>query len=355
MFRNKKVYIFIGVLISFLVFFFCLVGLEILLRTWPTMLLGNNFTNEIRSKYHGGDDGIYWYDSALRIKRMKPHYETTMYFNEYEWHHTTNADGFRIADDRTDADIVLLGDSLIYGHGLDDDESIGYLLDAQSQLTSANLALQGNGSFDNFVIFNAFTFNYHPKYIFYFFFGNDLTDFRGHQDVDVTLRELNDFVATPLDEFDFSNLQPSPYVEHTDESRPLAIEVAVRFFVHRALEFLGVEAPLDGYTDFEDELLWEYTEKVLQYMKYKADAIDAEFVLVPATTFYQYTNVNDEQYERLHTIADDYDISFIDSRSIGRDSKNFLHQHYDGHYSEDGAQVIVDLLLQFIADHPDGV
>src|SRR5436190_13297312 len=119
-----------------------LLALEAVLRQWPT-LLGQEFANGALSRYSPKADGIYYVDRRLGIHFMIPNYRTTMYYNGYVWEHRTDALGFRNDPLHVPADVVLLGDSVVYGHGVNFEHTLGHLLERRTGLRVANLGRQG--------------------------------------------------------------------------------------------------------------------------------------------------------------------------------------------------------------------
>src|SRR6266540_1566211 len=95
-----------------------LLALELTLRAWPT-LLGHAFANGALSRYTSRAGGIYYADRGLRMSFMIPNHSATMLANGYVWRHRTDALGFRNDTLHVPADIMLLGDSIVYGHGVD--------------------------------------------------------------------------------------------------------------------------------------------------------------------------------------------------------------------------------------------
>src|SRR5438046_6559742 len=83
-------------------------------------------------------------DRTLRMNFMIPNFETTMYANGYVWHHQTDALGFRNATLHIPADVVVLGDSLVYGQGVDFEDTLGNRLEERSGLRVVNLGRQGD-------------------------------------------------------------------------------------------------------------------------------------------------------------------------------------------------------------------
>src|SRR5207245_5469937 len=74
-------------------------------------------------------------------------YTTLFRSNGYVWHHQTDALGFRNASLHIPADVVLLGDSLVYGQGVDFEDTLGNRLEERSGLRVVNLGLQGDCAF----------------------------------------------------------------------------------------------------------------------------------------------------------------------------------------------------------------
>jgi len=104
---------------------------EGVLRLSPAVL-GQEFANGVLSKYTDRPGGIKYWDPVLKMPFMIPSLTTEMYYNGYRWRHRTDALGFRNETLRIPADVVLLGDSLIYGHGVDVDQTVGHHLEARS-------------------------------------------------------------------------------------------------------------------------------------------------------------------------------------------------------------------------------
>src|SRR5262244_941689 len=97
--------------------------LEVVLRWRPT-LLGAAYANGALSRYTVRAGGIYYRDRNLRMNFMIPNFQTRMYANVYVWHHQTDALGFRNAQLHIPADVVLLGDSLVYGQAVEFEDTL---------------------------------------------------------------------------------------------------------------------------------------------------------------------------------------------------------------------------------------
>src|SRR5437870_10695780 len=138
--------------------------LEVVLRLRPT-LLGYAYANGALSRYTVRSGGIYYRDRNLRMNFMIPNFQTTMYANGYVWHHQTDALGFRNASLHVPADVVLLGDSLVYGHGVDFEDTLGNRLEQRSGLRVANLGLQGDCAFQEAYRLTAYIEVFKPRFV----------------------------------------------------------------------------------------------------------------------------------------------------------------------------------------------
>ncbi|HTL48287.1 MAG TPA: hypothetical protein VL688_09560, partial [Verrucomicrobiae bacterium] len=100
--------------------------------------------NLILGRYGFGPGDIYYQVPPSPLHRLKPDFRASMFYNGYRWEHRTNALGIRDDDFFTRADLVLLGDSMVYGHGLDFRDTLSENLERRSGLRAANLGVQGD-------------------------------------------------------------------------------------------------------------------------------------------------------------------------------------------------------------------
>src|SRR5262249_44873319 len=141
-----------------------LAALEVTLR-WRPLLLGPAFANGALSRYTIRPGGIYYRDPRLRMNFMVPDFTTTMYYNGYVWHHQTDALGFRNQPLHVPADVVLLGDSIVYGHGVEFEQTIGYYLEQRSGLRVANLGRQGDCAFQEAYLLTEYLPVFKPRVV----------------------------------------------------------------------------------------------------------------------------------------------------------------------------------------------
>jgi len=155
--------------------FALLVALEVTLRLYPR-LLGHEFANGVLTKYTTEAQGIYYLDPIQHMNFMIPNYRTEMYYNGFRWSHATDAYGFRNPITRIEADILLLGDSFIYGHGVDIENTVGWYVEKLTGQRVMNLARQGDCTLQQAYLLTTYLPQFRPATVLYFFTDNDISD-----------------------------------------------------------------------------------------------------------------------------------------------------------------------------------
>jgi hypothetical protein len=113
-------------------------------------LLGGRVANFAYTGYHPYKGGIYSIDPHVG-QLMRPDVHRWMYWNGHWWRHDTNRRGWRGPElDRADA--VFLGDSMIYGHGVNEEGTVSAQFTLRTGATSANLGQQGTCAVQQLVL-----------------------------------------------------------------------------------------------------------------------------------------------------------------------------------------------------------
>ena len=99
--------------------------------------------NHLASGYHSNAFGILGSRNSSGIRFMRPNYERQLYHNGYYWNHKTDSMGFRNPQERDRADVVLLGDSMIYGHGVEETSTVRHHLETLINRPVVNLGISG--------------------------------------------------------------------------------------------------------------------------------------------------------------------------------------------------------------------
>lgn len=316
-------------LLLFMTFCLSLFFFEILLHMYP-LLLGQNFVNAVLTKYNTQQEGIYYHDPVLHIDFMKPNFTTINYYNGYYWIHKTDSKGFRNEKERETADIVLLGDSLIYGHGVNFNQTVGFFIENLTEYSVVNLARQGDTSYQELYILNTNGLLYSPQYVFYFFYENDITDLLLH-----TI-DLQQFIETPQEQLTFLTQKPQPWQNFTSFFDWRNV------YTLRAMNMILQQITTPTRYELEnDTLAWEYTEKAILIMNQITTEQNVTFVIVPITPTRQ------EYFNKLKMIAIENDIEFINATNIIK-TNTLLFLPYDGHFSEEGAKATATLIAEYI-------
>jgi hypothetical protein len=210
-------------------FVLCLALVEFGLRIFISELpfaLGNYIANG----YHADPSGIYRFRPEMKMLMMRPSYKRRMYFNGYHWIHQTDSMGFRNPQDRRKADIVLLGDSMIYGHGLEETSTVRHHLERMLRRPVANLGIQGAGIHQEYQVLKRYGMALKPSYVFLFFLVNDINDIV----FSLSEQEMQRFLDLPVEDHEstYFDVVAAPH----DGGFPLRA-YRRELYVFKALEF----------------------------------------------------------------------------------------------------------------------
>jgi hypothetical protein len=130
----------------FLLFFATMMAASIIAAVEATLRLAPEIVNGAVANhtfggYHSMASGIYERDRRLGYA-LKPACSCKLFANGHWWHHETNAAGFR-GEAVSRADAVFLGDSMVYGHGVDNHDTVASRFQSLSDRPVANLGQQG--------------------------------------------------------------------------------------------------------------------------------------------------------------------------------------------------------------------
>jgi hypothetical protein len=149
--------------------------LEALLTVWPT-LLPPSLGNHAYSKYGTFPGGIYFRDLESKMHFMRSNFETRAYFNGYRWTHRTDHLGFRNPPELADRSLLLLGDSMIYGHGVEEESSVAHLLRTEFSRPAYNMARQGDCLWQSYILLRLNLDALDAETVVLFVFLNDFAD-----------------------------------------------------------------------------------------------------------------------------------------------------------------------------------
>jgi hypothetical protein len=172
------------------------------------LLLPHDIGNLIYTRYGAFADGIYFREPESRMYFMRKLFATRNYMSGYFWDHATDSFGFRNPRDLDRREILLLGDSLIYGHGVEEHETIRRYLADLHGIAAYNMGRQGDCLYNEYVLFRAFLPVFRPREVIIFSFLNDFNDLLCYRS-DTELREIPELTYN-YDRVRSSMLGPEP-------------------------------------------------------------------------------------------------------------------------------------------------
>lgn len=196
------------------------------LEAFPEELLGEDLTARLYDPYNTTPLGIYFWSPEAQMNLMWPSLALRAYSHGHFWTHRTDARGFRNPPGRQATGVLLLGDSMIYGHGVEDAETVTGFLHAEHGHPAYNMARQGDCLFQHYRLLRLYLDETAPRTVFLFFFSNDVADLAG-------TGALGQGERSPeIDGYDWAGIRRS--IESRARGRPPA-PFASRFVLGRLL------------------------------------------------------------------------------------------------------------------------
>lgn len=179
---------------------------EVILHLFPG-ILGGYVANVAYTGYHWQGGGIYELD-VHSGPILRPSVRRWMYWNGHWWWHETNANGYR-GSPVARAEAVFLGDSMIYGHGVEADDTVAARYQALTGRVAANLGQQGTSLIQSLLILRRLGLPVAPKAVFVCAHPTDLDE------------ALRDYAPTELQRFLTTQMEDGALPLVRDEYRPL--------------------------------------------------------------------------------------------------------------------------------------
>ena len=171
-----------------------LAALEVSLRVRP-LKRASSLANDVYTAYGSFPGGIYFTEPRTGMSFMVPGFETENFWNGYSWRHRTDELGFRNPPGLRDRSLLLLGDSLIYGHGVEEEWTVAHLLRTRYRLPAYNMARQGDCLYQQYILVRLYLGELKPRTVVLFAFLNDFHDLLSYR----TAEELERIPETRLD------------------------------------------------------------------------------------------------------------------------------------------------------------
>jgi len=337
--------------------------IEASLRMHPA-LVGREFSNGISSNYRSGPGGIYYGGETcdgIRINLMKPDFRTQMQFNGYTWVHETDHLGFRNPPEHYPADILLIGDSYIYGHGVDFDKTVSNILEELSGKRVYNTARQGDAIFEQHFLLSQYIDVISPKFILYFYYVNDISDLYFNLDlIGIPLNEADAYFTSaiqkpvPINSDCGQNIYGSQVAfDNHDTSfferltrKPYLLRIPD--FYNQRNQANGVMREVKDIVDDETSSAWVFQKHKLRLMDELSREHGARFVIAPVTPL---SSLHHDILKRFSKING---IPFIETYpSLNRQDHAEYYLPEDGHFTEAGARRMAEILDTYLQSVPD--
>lgn len=350
-------------------------GLEAVLRIWP-QVFSYRMQNLAFSKYDPLPDGMYFVENRSRMFHMKRNFRTDACFNGHCWTHQTDEWGFRNPPGLENKDVLLLGDSMIYGHGVNEEQTVGHFLRTLYGHNAYNMARQGDCLYNNYVLLRMHLQQFKPKYVLLFVFLNDFSDLENRRARGRDLLERMPEVR----KYDYDLIRRNVAAKDADRAwilkRALFHLHAVRFLsktkreVSQKLARISAETPaktperghaapfLDSINDpARFERLGRYYETVLEDLRRRCRAQGARLVVV---NLHLHKPFRGEAYQgaqrRVQALLTDITRRLhIPYRNAGKVFRTCgeCYLERDGHLSETGHRVLAEFLHETLLASSD--
>lgn len=346
---------------------FSLILLEFYLRYFPETL-PTAFGNTVAHGYNRTLTGIYRYNPDLNMNLMRPNHERDMYWNYYRWRHKTDSMGFRNPTSHESGEVVLLGDSMIYGHGVNETSTVRHHLEELTERSVINLGIQGSCIHQEYQVLKTFGIQLKPEYAFLFFLVNDISDLV----VYLTDEEFTNFMEIPVED------HTTPYFR----IKPLRNkQLDPKFYLRSLYVYRSYELLKDYLKQFKLNILWTFklgeanasdnSWQSLPFFQDKPRHIHAmrfhlkallkiqdianrnNFKFINVFIYTGYPGGHEEQiYENIMSdFCKSHDINFLNLRdsfaSELKDEKT-LFLKGDGHFSDEGATLAAKIVADYI-------
>jgi hypothetical protein len=329
---------------------------ELLLRLYPH-LPPVDVGTAIYSVYGVQPGDIYYLDPPTRSFFMWPNYRVRAYWNGYLWDHRTDELGFRNPPGLRDRSVVWLGDSLIYGHGVEEHDTVVHMLRSQHGMPAYNAARQGDCLYQEYLVARLLLAKLQPRRLIVTVFLNDFEDLEKY-------RSAAEIAAPPELALDVSALearlqQPQINTKWRAQLHRLKLwrlaETAVQRVSAWRVAAISAQGDMPEYLrPITDEARWApiagYYDMMLADLSRRAREAGAELVLlhldVGDHVFPAAIPAQDRIRELLESIGRKHLIRVFNTRRIFDDCHGCFLPN-DGHLSPAGHRHLAD----FVGEH----
>lgn len=139
-------------------------------------LLSERLRHAAFSRYDTLPGGIFRYEGLTRSRIMRADFRSRAFSHGYFWIHETDDLGYRNPRGLAGHDVLLLGDSLIYGHGVGGDETVTHFLRSEHGIAAYDMSAQGDCVYQHYLALRLHLERLHPRTVLLFVYVNDVHD-----------------------------------------------------------------------------------------------------------------------------------------------------------------------------------
>lgn len=320
--------------------------LEVVLRLFSTSI-PRFIGNEVFSPYRHDASGIFLKDSVTHQRFMRPLREQQVVFNNYSWLHQTDQWGFRNPPESA-MEILLMGDSMIYGQGVDEKQTAAHVLRQDYHVPVYNMSRTGDSLLQQYVLLRTYLDEFKPKRVVFLVFINDFADLDGYREEGFDYPTVRDYDYDAMLQRR-KNDEPVP---------PMQVSYALRFLRYLPKHLKSNEVKRDpvqqkaapvkdaepqeeaGLTDFSKqtfkELLTDLTERC------RDQGVEVEIVfLYLGDHKNQFAELQDPIDEFLRALTTELKIPYRNSKGLFQ-TEDFLPT--DGHFGPQGHRRLAEFL-----------
>jgi hypothetical protein len=248
---------------------------------------------------------------------------------------------------------MLLGDSMVYGQGLEYEDTLGPVLATESGRSVVNLARQGDCVFQEAYLLAEYLPVFRPRHVFYHFYDNDIGDLRAL----LAERAMETFIATPVSSVTWPSRTPISVALRAREEgfrrrswlrrfRESSYVFKAYLWARRVLAVRTASAAPSGDEGTDPRSLgWRYTRHAIAYMRYEAARNGATLVIAPII------KEQPRVREILEATATEQGIAILDtSRLSPADTSLWLPR--DGHLSPAGVRLLARIETKYLKSLP---
>jgi hypothetical protein len=338
------------------VFAVSLLCLELLLRSAPS-LFPPRYLNHAFSRYGTFPGGIYFEEPLSESYFMFPRDGKRASWNGYFWDHRTDGYGFRNPEGGEGKETLLLGDSIVYGHGVEEEDTAAHFLRERHGHGVYNMSRQGDSLYQHYLLLRLYLEEFRPRLVVLFFFLNDLHDIESRRSGDEIRRRPE------IEDFDYGKIRAGVEAGGRKTPSPIA-NLPYRLASLRLLKGLLTDimgripspAAADGalppylapyYAPERFELLAEYYRVMLADMKERCRRSGAELALVNLSMERVLPPAALPALEQadtlLRTITSDLMVEYAETSALFRDCEGCFLKN-DGHLTAEGHEKLASFL-----------